>query len=103
MPALGATDPADLEAKAASASCTTPLPRWYWLSHLVPLAADREITIKNNYKGQGAILTGTCLSDRGKGIRSNTMSHITFKMCQFVLIIHVREYHYDFDLDTVVE
>jgi hypothetical protein len=27
-------------------------------------------------------------------IRSNTMSHITFKMCQFVLIIHLKEYHY---------
>jgi len=36
-------------------------------------------------------------------IRSNTMSQITFKMCQFVLIIHLREYHYDFDLDIVVE
>jgi len=30
-------------------------------------------------------------------IRSNTMSHITFKMCQFVLIIHLKEYHYDFE------
>ena len=28
-------------------------------------------------------------------IRSNTMSHITFKMCQFVLIVHLRDYHYD--------
>jgi hypothetical protein len=36
-------------------------------------------------------------------IRSNTMSHITFKMRQFVLIIYLREYHYDFDLDIVVE
>jgi hypothetical protein len=34
-------------------------------------------------------------------IRSNTMSHITFKMCKFVLIIHLRNYHYDFDLDLV--
>jgi hypothetical protein len=24
-------------------------------------------------------------------------------MCRFVLIIHLREYHYDFDLDIVVE
>ncbi len=31
------------------------------------------------------------------------MSHITYKMCQFVLIIHLRDYHYDFDLDIVVE
>jgi hypothetical protein len=29
------------------------------------------------------------------------MSHITFKMCKFVLIIHLRNYHYDFDLDLV--
>ena len=36
------------------------------------------------------------------GIRSNTMSHITLKMCQFVLIIHLRDYHYDFDLDIVI-
>jgi hypothetical protein len=34
-------------------------------------------------------------------IRSNTMSHITFKMCKFVLIIHLRNYHYDFYLDLV--
>jgi len=43
---------------------------------------------------------------RGDGlwhIRSNTMSHITFKMCQFVLIIHLREYHYNFNLDIFVE
>jgi hypothetical protein len=26
-------------------------------------------------------------------IRSNTMSHITLKMCQFVLIVHLRDYH----------
>jgi len=38
-----------------------------------------------------------------KIIRSNTMSHITFKMCQLILIIYLREYHYDFDLDIVVE
>jgi hypothetical protein len=30
------------------------------------------------------------------------MSHITFKMCSFVLIIYLRDYHYDFDLDIVV-
>ena len=30
------------------------------------------------------------------------MSHITFEMCQFVLIIYFRDYHYDFDLDIVV-
>jgi hypothetical protein len=35
-------------------------------------------------------------------IRSSIMSHITFKMCQFVLIIFLRDYHYDFDLDIVV-
>ena len=35
-------------------------------------------------------------------IRSNTMSHITFKMCQFVLAIHLRDYHYGFDLDIVI-
>jgi len=35
-------------------------------------------------------------------IRSSIMSHITFKMCQFVLIIYLRDYHYDFDLDIVV-
>jgi hypothetical protein len=28
-------------------------------------------------------------------IRSNTMSHITLKMCQFVLIVHLRDYHND--------
>ena len=28
-------------------------------------------------------------------IRSNTMSHITLKMCQFVLIVHLRDCHYD--------
>jgi hypothetical protein len=35
-------------------------------------------------------------------IRSSVMSHITFIMCQFVLIVHLRDYHYDFDLDIVV-
>ena len=35
-------------------------------------------------------------------IRSSIMSHITFIMCQFVLIVHLRDYHYDFDLDIVV-
>jgi len=30
------------------------------------------------------------------------MSHITFKMCQFVLIIYLRDYHNDFYLDIVV-
>jgi len=30
------------------------------------------------------------------------MSHITFKMCQLVLIIYLRDYHYDFDLYIVV-
>ena len=30
------------------------------------------------------------------------MSHITFKMCQFELIIYLRDYHYDFYLDIVV-
>ena len=30
------------------------------------------------------------------------MSHITFKMCQFVLIIYLRDYHYDFYLDIYV-
>jgi hypothetical protein len=35
-------------------------------------------------------------------IRSSIMSHITFEMCQFVLIIYLRDYHYDFDLDIVV-
>jgi len=35
-------------------------------------------------------------------IRSNIMSHITFKMCQFILIIHLRDHHYDFDLDIVL-
>jgi hypothetical protein len=28
-------------------------------------------------------------------IRSNTMSHITLKMCQFVLIVHLRDYQYN--------
>jgi len=32
-------------------------------------------------------------------IRSSTMLHNTFKMCQFVLIIHLRDCHYDFDLE----
>ena len=35
-------------------------------------------------------------------IRSSIISHITFEMCQFVLIIYFRDYHYDFDLDIVV-
>ena len=35
-------------------------------------------------------------------IRSSIMSHITFIMCQFVLIVHLRDYHYVFDLDIVV-
>jgi len=35
-------------------------------------------------------------------IRSSIMSHISFKMCQFVLIIFLRDYHYYFDLDIVV-
>jgi len=35
-------------------------------------------------------------------IRSSIMSHITFKMCQFVLIIYLRDYHYYFHLDIVV-
>jgi hypothetical protein len=34
-------------------------------------------------------------------IRSSIMSHITFKMCQFVLNIYLRDYHYDFDLDML--
>jgi hypothetical protein len=29
------------------------------------------------------------------------MSHITFKTYQFILIIHLWDYHYDFDLDIV--
>jgi len=35
-------------------------------------------------------------------IRSSIMSHITFKMCQFELIIYLRDYHYDFYLDIFV-
>ena len=35
-------------------------------------------------------------------IRSSIMSHITLKMCQFVLKLYLRDYHYDFDLDIVV-
>jgi hypothetical protein len=35
-------------------------------------------------------------------IRSSIMSHITFIMCQFVLIVHLRDFHFDFDLDIVV-
>ena len=35
-------------------------------------------------------------------IRSSIMSHITLKMCQFVLIIYLRDYHYYFHLDIVV-
>ena len=34
-------------------------------------------------------------------IRSSIMSHITFKMCQFVLQIYLRDYQYDFDLDML--
>jgi hypothetical protein len=37
-----------------------------------------------------------------RDIRSSIMSHITFEMCQFILIIYLRDYHYDFDLDIVV-
>jgi len=35
-------------------------------------------------------------------IRSSIMSHITFQMCQFVLIIYLRDHHYYFELDIVV-
>ena len=35
-------------------------------------------------------------------IRSSIMSHITFIMCQFVLIVHLRDFHFNFDLDIVV-
>ena len=35
-------------------------------------------------------------------IRSSIMSHITFKMCQFVLVIYLRDYHFNFYLDIVV-
>ena len=41
------------------------------------------------------------LASRGL-IRSSIMSHITLKMCQFVLKLYLRDYHYDFDLDIVV-
>jgi len=37
-----------------------------------------------------------------KDIRSSIMTHITFKMCQFVLIIYLRDYLYDFYLNIVV-
>ena len=30
------------------------------------------------------------------------MSHITLKMCQFVLVIYLRDYHFNFYLDIVV-
>jgi len=46
---------------------------------------------------------GAWITPTHRSIRSNTMSHITFKMCHFVSIIHLREYHYNFDLDIVVE
>ena len=35
-------------------------------------------------------------------IRSSIMSHITLKMCQFGLIIYLRDYHYGFYLDIYV-
>ena len=35
-------------------------------------------------------------------IRSSIMSHITLKMCQFVLVIYLRDYHFNFYLDIVV-
>jgi hypothetical protein len=38
---------------------------------------------------------------RAMYIRSSIMSHITFKMCQFVLKIYFRDYQYDFDLDML--
>ena len=43
-----------------------------------------------------SIVTGN-----GCCIRSSIMSHITFKMCQFVLQIYLRDYQYDFDLDML--
>ena len=48
------------------------------------------------------VLLNVALAVAGAIIRSSIMSHITFKMCQFVLIIYLRDYHYDFDLDIVV-
>ena len=42
---------------------------------------------------------GSCVSQYGF-IRSSIMSHITFKICPFVLIICLRDYQYDFDLDS---
>ena len=39
---------------------------------------------------------------RQEDIRSSIMSHITFKMCQFVLVIYLRDYHHGFYLDIVV-
>ena len=44
-----------------------------------------------------------CIGIKGGAPHQKPMSHITFKMCQFVLIIHLRDYHYDFDLDIVDE
>ena len=41
-------------------------------------------------------------SQQRRYIRSSIMSHIIFKMCPFVLIIYLRDYQYDFDLDIVV-
>ncbi len=40
--------------------------------------------------------------DGTMSIKSSIMSHITFKMCQFVLVIYLRDYHYNFYLDIVV-
>jgi hypothetical protein len=40
-------------------------------------------------------LTSSSKRTKHINIRSNTMSHITLKMCQFVLIVHLRDYHYD--------
>ena len=49
-----------------------------------------------------AVIEDIDLFQMASTIRSSIMSHITFKMCQFVLIIYLRDYHYDFYLDIVV-
>jgi hypothetical protein len=56
-------------------------------------------TIGSGNKGKDGDMLRTSME---KIVRSSIMSHITFKMCQFVLIIYLRDYQYDFYLDIVV-
>ena len=57
----------------------------------------------HNLRGRGSSKkTSNAAADDLMNIRSSIMSHITLKMCQFGLIIYLRDYHYGFYLDIYV-